>query len=95
MLLMKKIIRKQKGWPYVFELNIDESITLDWLKGHPIIKLISVEEFFQPDYWIIKNVNHLTYYKARITLEISGVKTTLFLQPTWLNAIWLMAAFSE
>jgi len=25
----------------------------------------------------------------------SGVKTTLFLQPAWLRAIWLRAAFNE
>lgn len=80
-----RVILNQPGWPTIFELNIGDSYTLrrniDGKTIERVIKLISVTEYWEPDYWIKNNPQRRTLRKAEVVVEISGAKVTLLARP--------------
>jgi len=69
------------AWPDVFELNSGESRTVSRAGVERTIRLLSVEESWQPDYWIGSNRDRKTLREARIALEVSGERVTLIARP--------------
>ena len=53
-----RVVRRQQGWPAVFELNAGDSFRL----GERTVRLVSFEEHWQPDHWVQGN-------RERRTLE--------------------------
>ena len=80
-----RTIRDQPGCPAVFEVDIGECYTVRRQVGgrtiERTIKLISVEEVWQPDYWVEPNPDHRTLASARVVVQVSGVRATLLHRP--------------
>lgn len=79
------VIRDQPGWPIVFKLNIGDSCKVKRVVGGKTIeravKLISVSEHWEPDYWIEDNQSQRTICKADVVVEVSGIRATLTARP--------------
>jgi len=86
-----RVIRNQPGWPTTFELNIGDSYTLrrniDGKTIERVVKLISVTEYWEPDYWIKNNPKRRTLRKAEVVVDVSGVKATLLARPYQMPAV--------
>ncbi|MCK4628739.1 MAG: peptidoglycan DD-metalloendopeptidase family protein, partial [Sedimentisphaerales bacterium] len=80
-----RVILNQPGWPTIFELNLGDSYALrrniDGKTIERVVKLISVTDYWEPDYWIKNNPRRRTLRKAEVVVDVSGVKATLLARP--------------
>lgn len=76
-----EIIREQGGWPLVLELNVGETAQFRLDGETHYIQVLSLTERFEPDYWITGNEERRTFAEARLELDVSGVRDTLFIRP--------------
>ncbi|MEA4937308.1 MAG: PKD domain-containing protein, partial [Paludibacter sp.] len=70
------LIRNDEGWPTVFELNKGEEFILERGGISRTIKLISFEEFYQPNYSLGDILE-----KAKVIVSIDGEEHTLWCRP--------------
>ncbi|MCK4629767.1 MAG: hypothetical protein KAT56_12240, partial [Sedimentisphaerales bacterium] len=81
----RRVIRNQSGWPTIFGLNKDESFCVRRVVGNKTVtrtvKLISVTEYWEPDYWIANNPSHQTLRLAEVVVDVSGEQATLPARP--------------
>jgi hypothetical protein len=72
-----RVVRRQEGWPAVFELNAGDSFRL----GDRTVMLAAFAEHWQPDHWIQNNRERKTLESASVHVDVSGEKATLLLRP--------------
>ena len=72
-----RLLRAQAGWPVVVELNLGEAVQVAGQQ----IRLISIAEQFEPDYWIADNRARRTLAGAAIELAVGGHRAVVTAMP--------------
>lgn len=79
-----KIILNQPQFPFIFELNTGESLTIDRTYKKTTlqrtIKLISFTPLYEPNYWF-KDTHPVNFYKFIVKIEVDGKTINLFYRP--------------
>lgn len=79
------VVRNAPGWPLVFELSCGDEFAVERSFAGKTVKrrlrLVRVEESWEPDLWSENNPDQRTLREVRVSLEIDGRPRTLLARP--------------
>ena len=68
-------------WPSLHDVNVDGSFSVQTVAGEKTIRVLSVEENYESDYWCKGNEKRRSLREARIAVEVAGTRGTVRLRP--------------
>jgi len=68
-------------WPHLLDLNPGESFRVPVMDGSRCLKLVALEEFYEPDWWCKNNSSRRTLAQARLSVEVDGEPGEVWLRP--------------
>ena len=85
------IIRDAPGWPVVFELACGDEIEIERTLNGKLVKrglrLVSIEESWEPDLWNPTDSAQRTLREAKVVVEVDGLRRTLLARPYQLPTV--------
>lgn len=74
-------------WPQRFDVNIGSSFEAHVAGGTRTIRVLGVEEHYEPDFWCAENPSRESLREARVTLDVSGERAVLRMRPYEMPAV--------